>query len=251
MKADDEAALTGQNRKKTDDKVAGATSTSIDATPLAAIHSRNVVSFNFGWRHRLGLHQPPAHGGPPDPRSKGPGDDPAEAAVEYDARSWAQVHLPHDGLVALGASNISCPTGCSGRSFIPRHVMWYRKAFSLPPGWAGSDGDSSVWVEFDGVFHACIVYLNGAVVAQNAEGYLGFRVPLVNASSGRNVLAVFVDPDGGAGFSPLNSSGWWYEGQSDRHFLFAASHQSNAALLYRRRNLPPHPAGSGLVAAGR
>ena len=54
------------------------------------------------------------------------------------------------------------------------------------------------------------------IVARNAEGYLGFRVPLGTAAvhPGRNVLAVFVDPDGGAGFSPLNRSSGrgWYEG---------------------------------------
>jgi beta-galactosidase len=101
--------------------------------------------------------------------------------------------------------------------------MWYRKTFSLPAAWSSSvssDGEgSSVWLEFDGVFHACVVYLNGVVVARNAEGYLGFRVPLTNATGSLrsgggepNVLAVFVDPDGGAGFSQLNRSGWWYEG---------------------------------------
>ena len=49
-----------------------------------------------------------------------------------------------------------------------------------------------------------------------AHRYLGFRVPLGTATvhPGRNVLAVFVDPDGGAGFSPLNRSSGrgWYEG---------------------------------------
>ena len=113
------------------------------------------------------------------------------------------------------------PTGCSGRSFIPRHVMWYRKTFSLPATWSSNSrsGAASVWAEFDGVFHACVVYLNGIVVARNAEGYIGFRVALANATGSLlkgagepNVLAVFVDPDGGAGFSPLNRSGWWYEG---------------------------------------
>ena len=141
----------------------------------------------------------------------GPGDDPAEARVGYKDAGWNRVRLPHDGLAPLGASNVSCPKGCSGNSFIPRHVMWYRKSFSLPTGWAAAGAaSSSVWVEFDGVFHSCIVFLNGAVVARNAEGYLGFRVPLDNATAGTNVIAVFVDPDGGAGFSSLNRSGWWY-----------------------------------------
>jgi hypothetical protein len=190
-------------------------------------HARETATFDFGWRFRLGLHGTPAAGGPPEPQSSGPGPEPKEAAAGYDDSAWARVHLPHDGLVAQGASNVSCPTGCSGRSFIPRHVMWYRKSFALPTHWRDGastetqqQSEQDVWVEFDGVFHATIVYLNGAIVARNAEGYLGFRVPLDNATgtlrgaaAGKpNVLAVFVDPDGGAGFSPIKRSGWWYEG---------------------------------------
>ena len=57
-----------------------------------------------------------------------------------------------------GGENVSAP-----QILEPR---WYRKSFVLPAGWAprpapGSGG--SVWAEFDGVFHACVVYLNGAV----------------------------------------------------------------------------------------
>ena len=192
------------------------------ALALAALTSparatREVATFDFGWRFRLGLHTVPKKDSPPEAPSTGPGADPPEAAPAYDDSAWAAVNLPHDGLIAQGASNISCPTGCSGRSSIPRHVMWYRKSFGLPDSWSSEAAeDSSVWVEFDGVFHSAIVYLNGVVVAQNAEGYLGFRVPLDNSTGllrgERNVLAVFVDPDGGAGFSQIKRSGWWYEG---------------------------------------
>ena len=188
----------------------------------AEVSTRTVVTFDFGWRHRLGLHERPAPGGPPDPPSTGPGENPAEATLDYDDSAWPHIHLPHDALITQGASKVSCPPpgGCSGRSFIPRHVMWYRKSFALPAGWgsAGSERTDHLWVEFDGVFHSAIVYLNGVVVARNAEGYLGFRVPLGNTTGTlrgdgeRNVLAVFVDPDGGAGFSSIGRSGWWYEG---------------------------------------
>ena len=187
---------------------------------LAPTHAaRETVTFDFGWRWRLGLHATPSPAGPPEPPTSGPGPNPKEAGTNFDDSSWAPVHLPHDGLIAQGASNISCPTGCSGRSFIPRHVMWYRKTFAFPAAWDSSiSADSSAWIEFDGVFHAAIVYLNGEIVARNAEGYLGFHVQLDNTTGllrppgEKNVLAVFVDPDGGAGFSRLQRSGWWYEG---------------------------------------
>jgi beta-galactosidase len=211
-------------------------------TTIPARATREIATFDFGWRWRLGLHGVPHKDAPPEPPSTGPGPNPPEAAVAYDDSAWAAVHLPHDGLISQGANNVSCPTGCSGRSFIPRHVMWYRKSFTLPPRWTGgADNESSVWVEFDGVFHAAIVYLNGAVVARNAEGYLGFRVPLDNATlrggaGEKNVLAVFVDPDGGGGFSQVTRSGWWYEG----------------AGIYRHarvvRSAPVRVARDGLVA---
>lgn len=96
---------------------------SVVQSPLTVGSSRITVSFDFGWRHRLGLHHAPPIDGPPEARSIGPGEHPAEAELEYNDTAWQHVHLPHDGLIALGASNISCPTGCSGNSFIPRHVM--------------------------------------------------------------------------------------------------------------------------------
>ena len=156
-------------------------------TPSRA--TREIATFDFGWRWRLGLHGVPKKDAPPEPPSTGPGVNPPEAAAAYDDSAWAAVHLPHDGLIAQGASNISCPTGCSGRSFIPRHVMWYRKSFALPARWSGSggsagssargspDGESSVWVEFDGVFHAAVVFLNGA--AQNTFAPRSVRRPHV------------------------------------------------------------------------
>ena len=232
-------------------------------TPAQA--TREVVTFDFGWRWRLGLHSIPKKDAPPEPPcggpryagppcGTGPGANPPEAEATYDDSAWAAVHLPHDGLIAQGASKIACPTGCSGQSFIPRHVMWYRKTFGLPASWSSEGeglGDSSVWVEFDGVFHAAIVYLNGAVVARNAEGYLGFRVSLDNStgllrgSGEKNVLAVFVDPDGGAGFSQIMRSGWWYEGSGiyrhSRIVRSAAVQIAQDGLVARSEISPAHP----------
>ena len=208
--------------------------------PGAAL-ARQSVTFDFGWRWRLGLHAVPAPGAPSDPPNISPGQHPAEVGPGYDDSNWSRVQLPHNGLVAQGANNVSCPTGCSGRSFIPRHAMWYRKTFKLPQSWVSS----STWVEFDGVFHATIVYLNGHIIARNAQGYLGFRVALsgpgalpgvLRGPAETNTIALFVDPDGGAGFSPLQRSGWWYEG----------------AGIYRHarivRSAPVRVAADGLVA---
>jgi hypothetical protein len=153
------------------------------------------------------------------PKNEGPGDNPEAAALGFNDSHWDQVQLPHDGLVAQGADNTTCPTGCSGRSYIPRVQMWYRKTFTLPAAWEQASS-SSVWIEFDGIFRATIVYLNGKIVARNSNGYIGFQVSLTEGNAtgllrgkGKpNVLALFVDPDTGAGFSHSKRTGWWYEG---------------------------------------
>jgi hypothetical protein len=48
---------------------------------------------------------------------------------------WTKVQLPFDALIAAAPSDKACPTGCSGDSYIPRHVLWFRKQFTLPSSW--------------------------------------------------------------------------------------------------------------------
>ena len=131
---------------------------------VATAATRDVISFDFGWKHRTGLH---AWAGPDDQPASNPdpGTNPAEAckllmlfwypinvyiaghvchvicafssASKYDTKGWIDVQLPHDGLIAATASQKACPNGCSGRSYIPRHVLWYRKKFLIPSDWKG------------------------------------------------------------------------------------------------------------------
>lgn len=181
--------------------------------PILVVNAcaRESLTFDFGWKHRTGLHtwakpddRPPAN---PDP-----GDKPAEAAIKYNDSSWIDVQLPHDGLIATAPSLIACPDGCSGKSYIPRHVLWYRKEFVLPSSWKGD----AFWLDFEGSFRETTVWLNGVKVAYHDCGYTPFRVRLDNISStvvgAKNVISVFVDPDNGDEGSSDHGSGWWYEG---------------------------------------
>ena len=93
--------------------------------------SRDVVSFDFGWKWRTGLHDWAPVDEPP-PLNPDVGNDPAEAQNSYKDDNWDAVQLPHDGLIATAPSEKACPDGCSGKSYIPRHVMWYRKADGAP-----------------------------------------------------------------------------------------------------------------------
>lgn len=153
---------------------------------------------------------------PPDdpPFEPNPGPNPPEAQTSYDDSSWDRVQVPHDGLVGQAPNQALCPNGCSGNSYIPRHVMWYRKTFSIPAEWAGS----AVWLDFEGVFREATIYLNGVNVSYHACGYTPFRLRLDNISSvipagkGENTLALFVDPDNGEHGGRRKGSGWWYEG---------------------------------------
>ena len=173
--------------------------------------TRDVVSFDFGWKHRTGLHAPADPDAPP-PANPDPGANPAEAAVSYDDKDWEAVQLPHDGLIAMAPSQTACPDGCSGYSYIPRHVLWYRKAFNIPAEWKGS----AIWLDFKGSFRETTVWVNGAVAARHICGYTPFRVRLDNITGvvigGSNQLAVFVDPDNGDRGGQDHGSGWWYEG---------------------------------------
>lgn len=133
--------------------------------------------------------------------------------MKYPAEStWQDVQLPHDGLIGTAASADACPDGCSGKSYIPRHVLWYRKAFHVPAGWKGD----AFWLDFEGSFRNTTVWVNGVLSANHVCGYTPFRLRLDNISAinvgGQNEIAVFVDPDNGDSGSRDHGSGWWYEG---------------------------------------
>jgi hypothetical protein len=161
-----------------------------------------------GWRDI------PVPGPPANPQ---PGPNPPEAQITYDDSSWEDVQLPHDGLIKQAPSNTSCPEGCSGKSYIPRHPMWYRKQFKLPNQWDPTANFISL--KFEGVFRLSTVYVNGKNVSFHECGYTSFQVELdtdllaaTPYDDGTVTIAVFVDPDNGDQGSARHGSGWWYEG---------------------------------------
>jgi hypothetical protein len=138
-----------------------------------------------------------------------PGTLPAEATIDYNDSSWQLINAPHDSLIDSSASKDACPTGCSGRSYIPRYVSWYRKSFKLPKEWEGN----AIWLYFDGLFRDGNIYLNGQNLTAHNSGYTSFAVRLDgqnglkygDSDGDQNVMAIFIDSDKG-------KSGWWYEG---------------------------------------
>ncbi|MFD2782369.1 sugar-binding domain-containing protein [Novosphingobium pokkalii] len=80
---------------------------------------------------------------------------------------------------------------------------WYRR--KLPIG--ASDKGRAIWLEFDGVFRNCKVFVNGYEAGGSASGYAPFRVDIadfLNYDGTPNQLALRVDATLG--------EGWFYEG---------------------------------------
>ncbi len=100
-------------------------------------------------------------------------------------------------------------SGVESHAYLPIETLYYRKHFNLPSEWKGQ----SIWVEFDGVFRASYIYLNGQFLLYHDSGYTSFSIRLDNATSvyygegtdKTNVIAVQANP--GSSYS-----GWWYEG---------------------------------------
>ena len=61
-----------------------------------------------------------------------------------------------------------------GGGYLPGGVGWYRKTFTLPAGESGR----RVWLEFDGVYKNCDVYINGQHIGFHPHGYTAFYYDL-------------------------------------------------------------------------
>ncbi|PTX90964.1 beta-galactosidase GalA [Opitutus sp. ER46] len=150
----------------------------------------------------------------------------AFAQSDFDDSAWRMLDLPHDWAVELpfnpralrnhGYKNMGAGVSAQnswaalevGQSVqdlggvTGNTIGWYRRAFDLPAG----DRGKSLWVEFDGVYRNCLVWLNGRCLARNVSGYSSFKVDLAPFANfgGRNTLVVRVDA--------TRTEGWFYEG---------------------------------------
>ncbi|HYP17951.1 MAG TPA: beta-galactosidase GalA [Opitutus sp.] len=131
------------------------------------------------------------------------GDGPASTA--FDSRSWRILDLPHDWAVELPFD----PRGTAshgfkaiGRHFPEHSVGWYRRSFHIP----ASDLGRRIRLDFDGVYRAARVFVNGFFVGEEPSGYIGASYDISEYLSygGENVVAVRVDA--------TMEEGWFYEG---------------------------------------
>jgi beta-galactosidase len=141
-----------------------------------------------------------------DPIATHAGENVSYVQTNYNDSGWRQLNLPHDWAVEL-PFNSSADTGhgfkpVGNTSFGANNYGWYRHTFTLP----ANDAGQTLWLEFDGVYRNCLVWLNGHILGRNVSGYSSFSfdvTPYANPG-GTNVLVVRVDAS--------RFEGWFYEG---------------------------------------
>ncbi len=160
---------------------------------------REKLLMDFGWKFHLGddwpgnlrLDKAGASGGP--------------ASTSFSDADWRTVNLPHDWAVELpfdADADGSHGFHPVGPGFPQNSVAWYRRTFDLPSGDAGK----RLWLEFDGVFRDCTVFVNGWIVGHHESGYSSFRYDITDVANygGKNIISVKVDAS--------EFEGWFYEG---------------------------------------
>ncbi|MBI3766649.1 MAG: DUF4982 domain-containing protein [Ignavibacteriales bacterium] len=125
--------------------------------------------------------------------------------MKFNENAWRSVNIPHDWAVELPfdeKSDRSHGYKPIGPGFTSNSIGWYRRSFTL----SKADKGKRLWVEFDGVYRKCQVFLNGYKLTHHEGGYNGFRCDFTDVADcgGKNVLAVRVDAS--------EFEGWFYEG---------------------------------------
>ena len=169
------------------------------ASTRAADSPREKLLLDFGWKFYLGddwgsgenLMKAGISAGPADPTF-------CDAAMRV-------VNLPHDWLVELpfdSKADRSHGFKPSGKKYPENSIAWYRRTFALPK----EDANKRIWLDFDGVYRDCIVFVNGYRVGRHESGYDSFRYDITDVANygGENVVAVRVDVS--------KAEGWFYEG---------------------------------------
>ena len=134
------------------------------------------------------------------------GENVSFVQTSYDDSTWRQLNLPHDWAVELPFSSSAdgghgFKSGMTGAA-TANTIAWYRHTFTLP----ASDAGQALWLEFDGVYRNCLVWLNGHILGRNVSGYESFNFDVTQFANpgGTNVLVVRVDAS--------RFEGWFYEG---------------------------------------
>jgi len=138
------------------------------------------VSFNEGWKFHKGEAKNAQY-------------------LSFDDSSWRNQNLPHDWAIE-GPFDIEYNARCGG---LPFHGEgWYRKSFNVPKNLKGKH----VSLHFDGAMYNAKIWLNGVLIGNRPNGYIGFSVKLSEYLNygGGNLIAVQLTPE--------DLSSRWYPG---------------------------------------
>ena len=175
----------------------------VDSHAAASAEAKGVprerLFLDFGWKFHLGNDW-----GPDENLAKA-GSSGGPANLNFNDTSWRTVNVPHDWAVELpfdSKANYDHGYKAVGDGFPANNVGWYRRTFTLTK----EDRDRRLWLEFDGVYRDCRIFLNGFRLAHHENGYNSFRCDITDVArtGGTNILAVRVDAS--------EYEGWFYEG---------------------------------------
>jgi hypothetical protein len=160
--------------------------------PELAVAADGTVPLESGWSVTLDDFLASAGGVKLDGASlSGPAADtgdwlPATVPGTVQADLVAQGHLPDP---VSGFNNLDIPEALS------RHAWWYRRPFRLPAGLDTGPG-RHVWLEFDGVNHQAIVWVDGTNVGTVTHPFAraAFDITAALSGHGDHALAVQVNP---------------------------------------------------------
>jgi len=165
----------------------------------AAAGGHERLLMDFGWRFHPGNDWGSGLNLTKAASSSGP------AGAKFDDTDWRKVNLPHDWAVELPFDqNSDTAHGYKpvGPGYPANSVAWYRRSFDL----SAADAGKRLWLEFDGVYRNCDVFVNGWFVGSHKSGYDGFRFDITDVANygSNNVVSVKVDAS--------EFEGWFYEG---------------------------------------
>jgi beta-galactosidase len=129
------------------------------------------------------------------------GDDSLAIRTGYNDKNWQTVNLPHDGSIA---GDFDTLTGSRQNGFRPRHIGWYRKTFTIQE----NTNNKIVILQFEGVYRAAEVWLNGTYLGKHLNGYTGFSYDITKQLKPGvpNTLAIRYD-------NTYKQSSRWYTGE--------------------------------------
>ena len=169
------------------------------AATAAVSLPRERLLMDSGWKFHLGNEWSIAQ----NLAKAGAGFGPA--GTTFGDVSWRRIDLHHDWAIELPfdpKGETSHGYKALGAAFPDNSVAWYRRTFELP----ATDAGRRLWLEFDGAYRDCTVFVNGWFVGHHESGYSGVRYDITDVANcgGKNVVAVKVDA--------TETEGWFYEG---------------------------------------